>query len=100
MSVRYPRVLGLRVSDEDLKKLDVLSKQSFRQRGDLLRALIHSATALDNLGLAFMPPAIQEDSGDLGEDKEATPANAASEHDVGDVPEPWLAPRLGPITPG
>jgi hypothetical protein len=71
MSIRYPRVLGLRVSDEELEKLDTLSKQSFRQRGDLLRALIHSACALDNLGLAFNPQPLP-DSGQEREEGKGT----------------------------
>jgi predicted DNA-binding protein len=76
MSTRYPRVLGLRVSDEELEKLDALSKQSFRPRGDLLRALIHSACALDNLGLAFNPQPLQDSSRKKaeGEDAAITPA--------------------------
>ena len=42
-SLTYPRVVGIRLTDEDLKKLDRLADLTYRGRADVLRYLIHQA---------------------------------------------------------
>jgi predicted DNA-binding protein len=41
----YPRVVGVRLTEEDLQKLDQLALRTFRGRADILRCSIHQAHA-------------------------------------------------------
>jgi predicted transcriptional regulator len=42
---RLLNIVGVRLSDEDVEKLDQLAEQTFRGRGDVVRLLIHEAQA-------------------------------------------------------
>ena len=43
--LNYPRVVGIRLTDEDLQKLDRLANLTYRGRADVLRYLMHQADA-------------------------------------------------------
>jgi hypothetical protein len=41
-------VVGVRLTDEDIAKLDRLAEQTYRGRADVLRYLIHQAAAAEH----------------------------------------------------
>jgi predicted transcriptional regulator len=50
---KFPNVIGLRLTDEDVAKLDRLAMSTFRQRADVLRCLIAHATASETTDLTI-----------------------------------------------
>jgi predicted transcriptional regulator len=44
---KLSNVIGVRLSDEDVRKLDRLAGRTYRGRADVLRCLLHQADALD-----------------------------------------------------
>jgi predicted transcriptional regulator len=50
---KFNHVIGVRLSDEHVTKLDRLAETTYRGRGDILRCLIDLAEAVESPGLAI-----------------------------------------------
>jgi hypothetical protein len=52
---KFPNVVGVRLSNQEVKKLDRLAKMTFRGRGDVLRLLIAQADVVATPDLSLNP---------------------------------------------